>query len=169
MSDAHRSAEQEILRIVAGHARSALDSAIEIARNSKCAKSRRGVAIFDPNTGLVYGVGSNAPPRPFRCDGSDACRAACGKVAVHAEESAIVGAIRSHGSHSVEGLHLVHVKVVNGEAFPSGSPSCAECSKMVLAWGIAVVWLLHEDGLRPYEAADFHARSLRTNGLPVIL
>jgi deoxycytidylate deaminase len=166
VTDAFRGAEQAIMRQQAAMARVALEDAVVAARLSRCAKSNRGVAVFNPNTGSLHGVGWNEPPHPFKCDGSDRCRSACSAVAVHAEERAVVRAVEEAGS--VCGLHLVHVKVINGGPVASGPPSCVECSKMILAHGIAVVWLLHEDGLKPYDAEEFHALSLKAKGLPVI-
>lgn len=92
--------------------------AVKVAMLGPCAKSRRGVLIVDPNTGKIDGWGFNAQPEPFACDGSDACRAACGKLCVHAEVAAMLDA-----GGLVRGAHLIHVKAVDGKAVPSGPPS----------------------------------------------
>jgi deoxycytidylate deaminase len=144
----------------------ALDAAVVAARQSPCAKSQRGVVVFTRSHG-VLGSGWNSPPAPFRCDGSPACRAACNKLAVHAEMAAL-HAIRRDGARSRGDLEMLHVKVTDGVPVPSGGPSCWQCSREVLASGVRWFWLLHEDGLRRYAAEDFHAITLRTAGLPVI-
>lgn len=143
----------------------ALQLAVSVAGGSTCAKSRRGVVIFKPGQQGITpaGIGCNAPPHPFRCDGSGACRAACSKVAVHAEEVALLMA-----GVSAVGCDLLHVKVVDNEAVWSGGPSCWQCSRSILHAGVAGVWLLHEAGLRRYEAVEFHDLTLRACGLPVI-
>lgn len=166
MSDAAHGAQDQVRRRALISARHALVAAAHAAHESPCTKSKRGVAIFNPMYGNVLGVGSNAPPAPLMCVGDGACRAACGKVAVHAEEAAIIDVVRK--CRFSTGLHMVHVKVVGEAIVPSGPPSCVECSKMILAWGIEVVWLLHDPGgLTPYEARDFHVESLKSAGLPI--
>lgn len=146
----------------------ALVHAVTVALQSPCAKSKRGVVIFDASGAL--GFGFNGPPLPFRCDGSDACRAACGKVAVHAEDRAIRSAISLHFRHpAISPCDLLHVKVKDGHAVPSGPPNCWQCSRTILDAEIAGVWLLHEEGLRRYSAAEFHRLTLETCGLPVVL
>lgn len=138
----------------------ALVHAVDAARRSPCAKSKRGVVVFRPDGGFHF-TACNGPPTGFACNGSDACRGSCNKVAVHAEERAI----RLAGFHA-DGAELLHVKVVDGEAVPSGAPSCWQCSRVVVDSGIAAVWLLHEDGLRRYPAAEFHRLTLAACGLP---
>lgn len=140
----------------------AIEAAIAVAQKSPCAKSKRGVVIFGPDTEFVA-EGFNGPPRGFACDGSDACHAACGKVCVHAEQRALVEA-----ESLPELTDLVHVKVVNGKAVPSGPPSCWQCSRAILGSDVQRVWLLHDDGLRCYSPDEFHEQTLLHCGLPVI-
>lgn len=144
-------------------AEQALERAVRMAAQSPCEKSKRGVAIWDPELFDILCANHNHPPRGFSCDGSEECRANCGKHCVHAEMAAILDA--KSGLHR---CHMIHVKVVDGEAVPSGPPSCAECSKHILEAGIKVMWLLHEDGLRGYTALEFHELSLQARGLPVL-
>lgn len=136
----------------------ALRDATWKARESTCAKIKRGVVIFSPAGMLVSAY--NSPPEPFRCDESAACAAVCNKVAVHAEEAALLAV----GRHA-HGCDLMHVKVVNGAPVPSGPPSCWQCSRAIVAAGIAGVWLLHEEGLRRYEAGEFHRLTLAHHGI----
>lgn len=130
------------------------------AKESTCAKSKRGVAIVAAN-GTVPVMAANGPPAPFKCDGSVACRAACNRVAVHAEERAII----KHGL-ALPGTQLVHVKVVDRRIVPSGPPSCWQCSRMIVGAGIETVWLYHHDGWRAYSAEEFHRLTLEHHGLP---
>lgn len=135
-------------------------AAIAEAMKSPCAKSKRGVVIWRGHDLLSRGW--NAPPDPFICDGSAACRESCNKLAVHAEVDALLQC------SDPEGASMLHVKVVDGRAVTSGGPSCWQCSRVILAAGIAWVWLLHEDGWRRYSAVEFHALTLAACGLPDI-
>lgn len=150
--------------------RLALQAACLAALESPCAKSKRGVAVFDRRLGLVA-VGCNHPPEGFRCDGSEECRQHCNKLCVHAEADALQQVRLWHeprGSVYGPRLEMVHVKVVDGEAVPSGHPSCWQCSRHILNFGVVAMWLLHEDGLRRYGPEEFHEHTLRNLQLPVI-
>lgn len=70
----------------------ALKRAIRVGGGANCHKSKRGVVIFHRSRGAYYSA-ANGPPWPFHCDGSDACRASCRHVAVHAEARAILAAL----------------------------------------------------------------------------
>ena len=152
----------------------ALKSAIEHAIKSPCEKSKRGVAIFLRESSFsfgagIYATGYNSPPEPMACDGSEECRSSCGKLCVHAEASALINLRGDRSGHSrLVGLEMIHVKVVDGVAVPSGPPSCWQCSRLILSAGIMEMWLLHEDGLKSYTSQEFHAITLRGCGLPVI-
>ena len=139
-----------------------LPQAAAVAVRSPCAKSKRGVLVFRSD-GTILGRGCNAQPAPFNCDGSDACMASCAKLCEHAEQAALRDAGRIHPQAAV---HLLHVKVVRGVAVPSGPPSCWQCSRAILAAGVSTVWLLHEGGVRGYDAEDFHVQTLAHAGLP---
>lgn len=141
----------------------ALQIAEAVASQSKCAKSKRGVIIWDASG--ILSCGSNSPPPGFVCDGSDACRASCGKVAVHAEQRALLKALSS-----VVGAEMLHTKVNEyGRAVPGGPPSCSDCSKLIVEAGIARMWLYETvDGtptLVRYTAEEFHSKTLLNCGL----
>lgn len=140
------------------------DDLVRLAQSGPCAKSKRAVFVVRPS-GVIVGQGVNAQPAPFACDGSDACKAACGKLCVHAE----LAALRRAGKHAI-GAHLIHVKAVAGKVIgqPSGPPSCWQCSREILAAGVSTVWLLHTAGWTPYSAEDFHRSTLEHEGLPVL-
>lgn len=171
LADVERRSEHAVLLELARPSRptterEALAAAVIAAQRSPCAKSKRGVVIFSRTHGLL-GRGWNAPPLPFRCDGSAACRANCNKLAVHAEMAALHDLLRE-GTRDKGDLEMLHVKVIEGVPVASGAPSCWQCSREVVASGIRWFWLLHEAGLRRYSAEDFHAITLRNSALPVI-
>lgn len=141
----------------------ALKAAIIAASRSGCAKSQRGVAIFDRQDGLLV-TGTNHPPKNFHCDGSGGCRRDCNKLCIHAEQDAL-----SKVHAPLYGWEMLHVKVVNGKAVPSGPPSCWQCSRLILAAQLNYMWLLHKDGLRSYSVAEFHSLTLKECGLYSII
>lgn len=105
------------------------------ASNSPC-QSKRGAAIFD-GEGIVLAAGFNDQPRPFVCDGSHACKANCGRTAIHAEQAAILNCAEISPDTS-----MIHVKAMYGVPCHSGPPSCLECSKIILASGVQWMHLL---------------------------
>lgn len=108
------------------------------ATNSNCAKSKRGAVIFNPASNIVIASAHNEPPYPFLCGGKARCGVNCNKVAVHAEERAIL--IAQLARTRSDSYDLVHVKAVEGRLAPSGPPSCWQCSRMVAEIGLHV-WL----------------------------
>lgn len=144
---------------------------------SPCAKSQRGAVIFDPMgfelPDLYRGIvaaGENRQPRPMVCYGSEACRSACSKLCIHAEQHALLNLPTWKLAPGVlPRLEMVHVKVVNSVVLPGGPPSCWQCSKLVLFSGIAAMWLYEGTevdrtfGLaqwRRYTALAFHQTTL---------
>jgi len=148
----------------------AIHAAIGAARRSHCHKDQRGAAVWHQSRDLIIGA-NNGPPAPFTCDGSDACRAACGKLAVHAEMRAVNRYLRAATGLAVTGMQVLHIRVVDGKPVPSGPPSCITCSRDMLDAGVSLVWLWHEEGWVSYNAAAFHRLSLQheKHRLPVIM
>lgn len=151
-----------------------IEAAIEAGRKSWCAKDQRGAAVFhhDPgrygSTSKLVVAAANGPAPPFKCSGSAKCRAACGKLAVHAEERALFQWERALGP---TGPDVVHIAVPAGDLpRPSGPPSCVTCSRTMLLHSVAGVWLWHAEGWRRYPVVEFHELSLQhpKNQLPVI-
>ena len=143
--------------------------AVDAAKRSPCAKSKRGVVIWCPINSM-FAIGFNHPPDGFRCDDSDACREHCNKLCLHAEQEALMAARgRSVFRSSPRVLHLLHVKVdADGNAVPSGPPSCWQCSRLIVdCLHIDTVWLLEDEGLRSYTPHEFHVRTLEYCQLPV--
>jgi deoxycytidylate deaminase len=142
----------------------ALEYAIEAAQQSPCIKSQRGVVIWRRDVAFPIGSGFNHPPSPFVCGRNLDCRQQCGKLCIHAEEDAILKALDDRG---VSDFHILHVRVVDGKAVPSGPPSCWQCSRTILQLRFKAVWLLHEDGLKAYSPEEFHQLTLENESLPV--
>lgn len=136
---------------------------------SPCAKSKRGVVVWAGES--ILASKCNTPPTGFTCDGSDTCRASCGKVAVHAEQAAILQCL-AYGV-SVGKAEMLHTKVsLVGDSFVGvfgGPPSCPDCSKLILQSGIIGMWLIEERDGRPtpvrYTAQEFHEATLKNCGL----
>lgn len=136
------------------------DYVIEAARlaaiQSPCAKSKRGVALFNREDAdrwdrarslpsdrqSIVSRGFNGPPARFVCKESMVCRGSCADICMHAEQRAIIAAL---GADDVCDLELVHVKVVDGKVVAGGGPSCLQCSKLVVDVGLRGVWLFEDD------------------------
>ena len=138
----------------------ALEQAVKIAWRSKC-QSKRGVVIWNRELGIISN-GFNAPPNPFECDGSDACKANCAKTAVHAEQVAL---LNFDQKLSFESCEMLHVKVVEGKPVHSLQPSCWQCSKLILACGLKSMWLYQKEGLVEYSSLEFHEQTLKNCNL----
>jgi hypothetical protein len=154
-----------------------IEAARQSALQSPCAKSKRGVVLFNreksdqvadqwnepavtPQTypilvnEVIAGRGFNGQPLGFSCTGSSVCRRDCSKLCVHAEQRAIWSA----GSlDDVVDLELVHVKVdETGVIVAGGNPSCWQCSRFVLDVGIRGVWLYEGVEIRYAEDGRMH-------------
>jgi len=137
----------------------AIQAAVREASDSSCQKSKRGVVIYraeDPGPGHVLSRGHNRLPDQFSCMGTEACRHTCNRACIHAEMDAI---IRSRKSN-LAGYEMLHIKVVDGQAVPSGPPSCWQCARYVYHLQVDRFWLLHEDGWKAYDGSDFYLDSL---------
>lgn len=163
----------------------AIDAAVAEARKSPCAKSQRGVVLYnDEDTdrwaagslevydmrAMIAGAGFNGPPRGFSCMGAERCGDACARLCLHAEDRAI----RASGLlDDVVDLVLVHVKVVNGELVAGKRPCCEACSKVIVETGVKGVWLFEacsnpddDDRWVYYDAVGFHLTTLDNLELP---
>jgi deoxycytidylate deaminase len=133
-----------------------VEFAIEMATCSPC-RSKRGAVVFGRIVGNLISRGYNFKPNGFNCDGSEACKATCRTEAVHAEQMALLNAGTRAG-----GLDLLHAKAVDGRLVSSGGPSCVQCSKLILAAGVAGVWL-YDEGWHRYDSTEFHRLSLEAS------
>lgn len=140
----------------------ALKFAVEAAFNSPC-QSKRGVVIWDEYG--VVSVGCNHISKPYYCDGSVKCKLSCSRTAIHAEQIAIIEGNRSR----LIGAQMLHIKVVDGLPHISDGPSCLMCAKLLLAAGLAGMWLFHLAGWKFYPAVEFMYRSSHAGDhLPVL-
>lgn len=144
---------------------------VRTAMRSGCQKSKRGVLIVPktillPLVPLFWMTGTNRPA-VGTCDGSEACRQACSKICVHAEQAALMRV-----GHHARDAEVYHLKVVDGKPVPSGGPSCVECSKLMLVAGVSGVWLYQDTprglGWVRWSAKDFHYDTLAALGLPAM-
>lgn len=183
----------------------AVSGAEWVARKSPCIKSKRGVVIYrckqriDANHEIAIetnAAGYNGPPWfgargddpgvEGLCDGSEACRAACGRRCVHAEQRALWELV-DHGIQDVPAhfLRLVHVEIGNdGKVKVGKGPSCVECSKIIADRGIGGIWLYERTAVpdksaelegsgvfavlprwRYYTSREFHVATERALGL----
>lgn len=134
----------------------ALEEAVKASLNSNC-KSKRGVVIWHREHGLMSS-GWNAPPKPYICDGTEACRGNCAKTALHAEQAAILSFDRV--MINLSECEMIHVKSIDGVAVFSEKPSCWQCSKLILGSGLKSMWLYQKEGLVEYTPVDFHEQTL---------
>lgn len=107
-------------------------------------------------------VGGFNHPAIGECDGSQWCQDVCRVRCLHAEQVAL---LKSPFSPGEKGVQMLHLKVVDGKGVPSGPPSCAECSKLIVGAGLEGMWLLHETPNRGpvwqfYPAREFHEQTL---------
>lgn len=114
-----------------------VDEAVAQAMQSPCV-SKRGVVISSED-GRLISAAYNNQPYPFVCTGDERCKSKCGKTAVHAEQAAILRA-----REPLAGAWMLHAKAKQGKPCASMAPSCLECSKLILASGIAWMHLLHD-------------------------
>lgn len=166
--------------------------AVTVATSSPCAKSKRGVVIYDQLDARIISSGCNRQPEPFRCIDTPQCRTECAKLCSHAEQRAIIAALVNRDRPRMDRLDLLHVKVRDGQlvADPDDRPSCWQCSRMIVEVGLAGVWL-YEDrdastpddfsrwlggkpererkpqlGWHYYTATEFHRETQINCGLP---
>lgn len=152
-----------------------IESALVAARSGPCRKSRRGAVAFLMHYPKRRIPGHNRPASPTSpCDGSPACRAACGQVCNHAEENVVLEWLRSgaarDGGHAFDVLHIEVDQDGEPLAFdrpgkPS-RPSCITCARLMFAAGVRCVWLLGVAGWRSWTAHEFLLETMAELGLP---
>ncbi|MEK6938377.1 MAG: deaminase [Nanoarchaeota archaeon] len=146
-----------------------LKVAAEIALNSGCERSRCGSVIVKDNE--IIGRGFNSPPgnkesqRKCSCSKDSYHKKVTDKTCcVHAEQRAIMDALRKNGDKIV-GSRLYFVRLdEEGEPSRSGQPYCTICSKMALDTGISEFVLWHEQGVCVYDTEEYNLLSYQYNG-----
>lgn len=136
--------------------------AIQEAKKSNCLRKRCGTVIVKNNE--VIGKGFNSPPGNkilHKCIKDDlptnfkSDRTCC----VHAEQRAIMDALR-HNPNKIEGSTLYFIRIDNnGDMVYSGAPYCTICSKMALDVGIKEFVLWHKKGITIYSTDIYNKLS----------
>ena len=132
-----------------------MSQAAQLSMSSPCERDKRGVIIV--KGGKLIGKGVNAPPPGFRCEPAH-CQPTCRTYAVHAEMNAIIHA-RDLGN-DVRDARMYHARGEQGQLVDSRPPRCADCSRHVIAFGIAEFVLKHNEGYTVYGAYEFNGLSL---------
>lgn len=137
-----------------------------------CLRSRRGSAFFNSFLGkTTIFSGTNYRADRQACDASTYCDRDCASNCVHAEQAALLAALRANTS--LVGWEGLHVKTIDGKLVPSGPPSCMECAKLMTQAGVVAFWLFHAElptggpGWTRYPMPDFLRTTQATRGLYV--
>lgn len=141
------------------------EAAMEAAK-STCLEARCGSIIA--KNGKVIGRGFNSPPGNLesqrRCNARKseyAERVTDKTCCMHAEQRAIMDALRSHPG-DVAGARLYFTRInAGGALIRSGKPYCTICSKMALDSGISEFVLWHDDGICAYGTEEYNGLSFR--------
>jgi deoxycytidylate deaminase len=143
-----------------------MEAAAAVGRKATCGRSKCGSVIV--SHGTVIGEGYNSPA------GEHEARRRCGtektsydpKVTdktccVHAEQRAIMDALRRNAD-AIVGSRLYFIRLDgNDEPKRAGEPYCTICSKMALDVGIGEFVLWREDGLIAYPTDVYDEISCR--------
>ncbi len=140
-----------------------IDELINTAKKATCSRSKCGSVIINGDD--IIGVGYNSQP----CNSLISCfkdtlastfksdKTCC----VHAEQRAIMDALRSYPD-KVLGSTLLFIRLdENDNPKQSGSPYCTICSKMALDAGIKYFTLWHKEGWTAYEANYYNNLSFK--------
>lgn len=149
-----------------------INEMIKIGSRGPCCKSKRVSAIISSDTIEIYDdicqhpyiVATNTPPGKLKCLNNEECKKNCNKYCVHAEENVILKAY-SLKTIEVLGGTILHLKIVDGKAVPSGNPSCIYCSRKILQCGLKYMFLFHETGWKRYTAEEFQLETMNTLGI----
>lgn len=136
-----------------------LASAGREAEKATCLRKKCGAVVV--KTGEVIGKGFNSPPGdtiPDRCikDGLPVEFKSDRTCCVHAEQRAIMNALR-HYPGEIEGSTLYFTRLDNeGNMAKSGRPYCTICSKMALDVKIVKFVLWHKEGITVYKMDEYN-------------
>jgi len=156
------------MRILSGeeetNAATYFDAAIKTALSAKCHRSKCGSVIVKNNE--IIGTGYNSPPLDRV---SDRCKKdslppdfkSDKTCCVHAEQRAIMDALRRNPDNLI-GSRIYFIRLdENGKMQKAGEPYCTICSKMALDAGIAEFVLWHEKGICVYDTDEYNTLSFR--------
>jgi deoxycytidylate deaminase len=138
------------------------DILVGAAKKSCCHRSKCGSIIISKE-GKIIGIGYNSMPCDVEADcfkdglaaGFKSDKTCC----VHAEQRAIMDAMKTNPSHIEDSLLLFIRLDENGEPKRSGEPYCTICSKMALDAGVGRFALWHKEGWTAYETNYYNKLS----------
>jgi len=138
------------------------DVLVGVAKQSTCHRSKCGSIILS-ESGKIIGIGYNSMPcneegTCFKDDlsaGFKSDKTCC----VHAEQRAIMDAMKINPSQ-IEGSLLLFIRLdENDSPKRSGEPYCTICSKMALDAGVGRFALWHKEGWTAYETNYYNKLS----------
>ncbi len=143
-----------------------INQAAQIALNSTCERSRCGSVIVQNDK--IIGSSFNSPPqneekqRRCSCSKDSYHKKVTDKTCcVHAEQRAIMDALKNNPDKIV-GSRLYFIRLdKNGTPSPAGKPYCTICSKMALDVGIKEFVLWHEHGVCVYNTEEYNVLSFQ--------
>lgn len=141
-----------------------LEETAQLAQQASCLRSRCGSMILCGTE--VIGRGVNTPPGESeaqrRCTHEKTSyhpRVTDKTCCIHAEQRAIMDALRTHPEKLV-GARLVFARLASdGTVARAGAPYCTICSKMALDVGIKEFVLWHEEGITVYDTQEYNTLS----------
>ncbi len=144
-------------------------AAEEVAKSATCGRSKCGSVIV--KDGEIIGGGFNSPAgnredqRRCGVEKTSYHRKVTDKTCcVHAEERAIMDALRRN-PEKISGAVLYFVRLDGeGKSKFSGQPYCTICSKLALDTGIAEFVLWHESGITAYQTDEYNDLSYQFSG-----
>jgi deoxycytidylate deaminase len=152
--------------IAAGH----MMQAARIAADATCKRRLCGSIIVSHD--VVIGRGFNSPPQDQenqrRCDvrkDSYFLKVSDKTCCIHAEQRAILDALRHHPDEIV-GSRLYFTSLDDsGTIKRSAKPYCTLCSKLALDTGVAEFVLWHDEGISVYDTDEYNDLSYRYKGI----
>ncbi|HVA82891.1 MAG TPA: hypothetical protein VNF06_01880 [Candidatus Aquilonibacter sp.] len=141
-----------------------LVEAADAAFDATCQRHKCGSVIVKDNR--IIGKGFNSPPKELesqrRCGNEKELynkRVTDKTCCVHAEQRAIMDALRNHPNEIV-GSRIYFTRFDERDLpTRSGRPYCTICSKMALDVGIAEFVLWHQDGICVYGTEEYNTLS----------
>lgn len=143
-----------------------MEVAREVAMKATCKRSKCGAVIV--HAGTIIGEGYNSPPGELesrrRCSSEKSSydpKVTDKTCCVHAEERAIMDALRRN-SDKLSGSRLYFIRLDgNGSPRFAGEPYCTICSKMALDVGVGEFVLWREEGMVSYPTDAYDEISCR--------
>lgn len=141
-----------------------MEEARKMALNSTCLRSKCGSVIVADN--IIIGRGYNSPPMDnilhvCRKDSLPMDFKSDKTCCIHAEQRAIINALRNYSNKINEGrLYFIRLNE-NNEISYAGKPYCTICSKMALDVGLKEFVLWHEEGITVYDTEYYNELSFQ--------